>query len=124
VDSKQIEYIGPVNDRQKNDLLCRSAALLFPLLGEEAFGIVMAEALACSTPVIAFKRGPTPEIVQHGVNGFVCGSVEEMVAAVGRLPEIDRRDCRRIAEEKFSDRVIVEAYERLYREVVKGRETA
>jgi glycosyltransferase involved in cell wall biosynthesis len=124
VDGKQIEYIGPVNDEQKNDLLPRSAALLFPLLGEEAFGIVMAEALACGTPVIAFKRGPTPEIVQHGVNGFVCGSVEEMVAAVGRLPEIDRRDCRRIAEEKFSDRVIVEAYERLYREVVKGRETA
>ncbi len=124
VDSKQIEYIGPVNDQQKNDLLRRSAALLFPLLGQEAFGIVMAEALACGTPVIAFKRGPTPEIVQHGVNGFVCGSVEEMVATVGRLPEIDRRDCRRIAEEKFSDRVIVEAYERLYREVMKGRETA
>ena len=123
LDAKQIEYIGPVNDQQKNDLLRRSAALLFPLLGQEAFGIVMAEALACGTPVIALKRGPTPEIVEDGVNGFVCGSTEEMVAAVRRLPEIDRRDCRRIAEQKFSDRVIVEAYERLYREVVKGQET-
>jgi glycosyltransferase involved in cell wall biosynthesis len=124
VDGNQIEYIGPVTDEQKNQLLRRSAGLLFPLLGEEAFGIVMAEALACGTPVIAFDRGPTPEIVQHGINGFVCGSVEEMVAAINRLPEIDRRDCRRIAEEKFGDRVIVEAYERLYREVLSGRETA
>jgi len=95
-----------------------------PLLWEEPFGIVMAEALACGTPVIGLRRGSLPEIVQHGVNGFVCDSVEEMVAAVDRLPEIDRRDCRRIAEEKFSDRAIVEAYEQLYRAVVKERETA
>ena len=118
------QYVGAVDDCAKNELLGRSAALLMPLLWEEPFGIVMAEALACGTPVIGLQRGSLPEIVQHGVNGFVCGSVEEMVAAVGRLPEIDRRDCRRIADEKFSDHVIVEAYERLYREVVKGRETA
>ena len=124
VDGKTVEYVGAVDDVAKNQRLGRSAALLMPLLWEEPFGIVMAEALACGTPVIGLRRGSLPEIVQHGVNGFVCGSVEEMVRAVGRLPEIDRRDCRRIAEEKFSDRVIVEAYERLYREVVKGRETA
>ena len=123
VDGKTVEYVGAVEDAAKNQLLGRSAALLMPLLWEEPFGIVMAEALACGTPVIGLRRGSLPEIVQHGVNGFVCGSMEEMVAAVGRLPEIDRRDCRRIAEEKFSDRVIVEAYERLYRDVVKGRET-
>ncbi len=124
VDGNTIQYIGAVDDSAKNELLGRSAALLMPLLWEEPFGIVMAEALACGTPVIGLRRGSLPEIVQHYVNGFVCDSVEEMVAAVGRLPEIDRRDCRRIAEEKFSDRVIVEAYERLYGEVVKVRETA
>jgi glycosyltransferase involved in cell wall biosynthesis len=118
-----VKYVGAVDDVAKNRLLGRSAALLMPLLWEEPFGIVMAEALACGTPVLGLRRGSLPEIVQHGVNGFVCDSVAEMVAAVGRLPEIDRHDCRRIAEEKFSDRVIVEAYERLYERVVKGRDT-
>lgn len=124
VDGRAVQYVGAVDDHEKNELLGRSAALLMPLLWDEPFGIVMAEALACGTPVVGLSRGSLPEIVQNGVNGFVCGSVEEMVAAIGRLPEIDRRNCRRIAEEKFSDRVIVEAYERLYREVVTGRGTA
>jgi glycosyltransferase involved in cell wall biosynthesis len=124
VEGNAIQYVGAVDDSSKNELLGRSAALLMPLLWEEPFGIVMAEALACGTPVIGLRRGSLPEIVQHGVNGFVCGSVEEMVAAVERLPEIERRNCRSIAEEKFSDRAIVGAYEHLYREVVKGRETA
>jgi glycosyltransferase involved in cell wall biosynthesis len=124
VDGSGVQYVGAVDDQGKNELLGRSAALLMPLLWDEPFGIVMAEALACGTPVIGLRRGSLPEIVQHEVNGFVCDSPEEMVAAIGRLPEIDRRDCRRIAEEKFSDRVIVEAYERLYREVVNARETA
>jgi glycosyltransferase involved in cell wall biosynthesis len=92
--------------------------MLMPLLWDEPFGIVMAEALACGTPVIGLRRGSLPEIVEHGVNGFVCESVEEMVSAVGRIREIDRRACRRIAEEKFSDRVIVDCYERLYRQLV------
>ena len=124
VDGSAVQYVGAVDDRGKNELLGRSAALLMPLLWDEPFGIVMAEALACGTPVVGLRRGSLPEIVQHGVNGFVCDSVEQMVSAVGCLSQIDRRDCRRIAEEKFGDRVIVDAYERLYREVVKGRETA
>jgi glycosyltransferase involved in cell wall biosynthesis len=119
VDGKTVEYVGAVDDAAKNQLLGRSAALLMPLLWEEPFGIVMAEALACGTPVIGLRRGSLPEIVQQGVNGFVCDSVDQMVSAVGRLAEIDRRDCRRIAEDEFSDRVIVDCYERLYRELVQ-----
>lgn len=110
-----IDYVGPVDDATKNRLLGTSAALLMPLLWEEPFGIVMAEALACGTPVIGLRRGSLPEIVQHGINGFVCDSVDEMTSAVGRIREVDRHACRRIAQEKFSDRVIVEAYEQLYR---------
>ena len=119
VDGKTVEYAGAVDDAAKNQLLGRSAALVLPLLWEEPFGIVMAEALACGTPVIGLRRGSLPEIVQQGVNGFVCDSVDQMILAVGRLGEIDRRDCRRIAEEKFSDRVIVDCYERLYRELLQ-----
>jgi glycosyltransferase involved in cell wall biosynthesis len=124
VDGNTIQYVGGVDDSTKNELLGRSAALLMPLLWEEPFGIVMAEALACGTPVIGLRRGSLPEIVQHGVNGFVCGSVEEMVTAIDRLQAIDRRDCRRIAEDKFSDRVVVAAYEQLYRKMVKTPETS
>jgi glycosyltransferase involved in cell wall biosynthesis len=120
VDGKTVEYVGAVDDAAKNQLLGKSAALLMPLLWEEPFGIVMAEALACGTPVIGLRRGSLPEIVQQGVNGFVCDSVDQMVSAVGRLAEVDRRACRRIAEDKFSDRVIVDCYERLYREVVQA----
>lgn len=118
VDGKTIEYVGLVDDAAKNRLLSGSAAMLMPLLWEEPFGIVMAEALACGTPVIGLRRGSLPEIVEHGVNGFVCESVDEMVSAVGRVTQIDRGACRRIAEEKFSDRVIIQAYERLYRKVL------
>jgi glycosyltransferase involved in cell wall biosynthesis len=119
IDGEKIRYVGPVDDQQKSDLLRKSSALLMPLLGEEAFGIVMAEALACGTPVIGFNRGPIPEIISHGVTGFVCDSLAQMISAVSRLPGIDRRNCRRIAEEKFSDRVIVESYERLYMALLK-----
>jgi glycosyltransferase involved in cell wall biosynthesis len=113
-----IEYVGPVDDAAKNRLLGASAALLMPLLWEEPFGIVMAEALACGTPVIGLRRGSLPEIVESGANGFVCDSVDEMVSAVGRIHEIDRHGCRRIAEQRFSDGVIVDHYESLYRSVV------
>lgn len=120
VDGSAVQYVGAVDDRGKNELLGRSAALLMPLLWDEPFGIVMAEALACGTPVVGLRRGSLPEIVQHGVNGFVCDSVEEMIAAVNRLDLIERKQCRRIAEEKFSDRVIVDSYEQLYRELLQA----
>jgi len=115
-----IEYIGPVDDRGKNELLGSSAALLMPILWEEPFGIVMAEALACGTPVIGLRRGSVPEIVQDGVNGFVCGSAEEMAAAVARISAIDRRRCRAGCEERFSDHAITDAYLDLYSAVIES----
>ena len=118
VDGCRIQYIGPMTDEQKNALLGKSAALLMPILWEEPFGIVMAEALACGTPVIGLNRGAVPEVVQNGVNGFVCETVEEMAAAVGRIKEIDRRACLQIMEEKFSDRTIVDQYEKLYMKLI------
>ena len=119
LDGDRIRYIGPVDDAAKNRLLGDAAALLMPILWDEPFGIVMAEALACGTPVIGLNRGSVPEVVQHGVNGFVCESAEEMAAAAGMLSAIDRRACRRIMEERFSDRALVDSFEQMYREMVR-----
>lgn len=114
VNGNVVRYIGPVTDQDKSEILGQAVALLMPVQWEEPFGIVMAEALACGTPVIGFNRGAVPEVIQNRVNGFVCESVEGMVEAVRRVKEINRKACRRIMEERFSDRSIVEGYERLY----------
>lgn len=90
IDDVQISYIGPVNNFQKNELLGNSYALLMPVTWDEPFGIVMAEALACGTPVIGFNRGAIPEVVINGLNGFVCNTLTEMIAAVGHIPEVSR----------------------------------
>lgn len=118
VDGDRVRYVGPVNDAQKNELLGRAAAFLMPILWEEPFGIVMAEALACGTPVLGLRRGSVPEVVTHGVTGFVEDSVEGLVRAAGRLGDIDRAACRARAEREFSDSAIVGAYIALYREML------
>jgi glycosyltransferase involved in cell wall biosynthesis len=119
VDGTTVQYVGPVDDAQKNDLLGGAAAFLMPVLWDEPFGIVMAEALACGTPVIGLNRGAIPEVIQDGVNGFVCDSAEEMAARVGAIQSIDRGICREIMEQRFSDRVMVDAYEALYRSIAR-----
>jgi glycosyltransferase involved in cell wall biosynthesis len=113
-----IDYVGPINDQQKNELLGQAAAMLVPIEWEEPFGIVFAEALACGTPIISCPRGALPEIVRPGVDGFLIRSVEEACLAVERLPSIDRRDCRQRAAECFSSIVVLDHYERLYRGLV------
>src|SRR5262249_36157374 len=97
-----LEYIGEIDDDEKGRLLGSARALLFPIDWEEPFGLVMIDALACGTPVIAFRRGSVPEIIEEGVAGFVVESVEDGVAAVGGLDEIDRSVCRRVLEERFT----------------------
>lgn len=115
LDDDRVRYVGPVDDAEKNRLLGQAAALLMPIAWEEPFGIVMAEALACGTPVIGLDRGSVPEVVADGVTGFVCATPDEMVEAVARLGEIERAACRARCAALFSDRVVVEAYEDLYR---------
>jgi glycosyltransferase involved in cell wall biosynthesis len=108
IDGVSIRYAGPVDDAAKNTLLGSAAALLFPIQWKEAFGIVMAEAMACGTPIVAFPCGSVPEIVVDGVNGFVCADVEAASQAVSRLATIDRRGVRGNCESRFSDRVLVD----------------
>lgn len=119
IDQHQIKYIGPVDDSQKNTLLRGAAAMLMPVMWHEPFGIVMAEALACGTPVIGFNKGAVPEVVTNGVNGFVCSTEDEMVEAVQNIGTISRQACRRTAEEKFSSDVLGQQYEELYQRILK-----
>jgi len=114
LDGVQTTYVGPVDDIAKNSLLGSAAALLMPIEWDEPFGIVMAEAFACGTPVIAFQRGSVPEIIRPGINGFICSNVREAIDCVSRLGEIDRKAVRRDCEERFSHQVIADAYEQLY----------
>ena len=114
--SDQVEYVGPVDDVQKNELLGGALAFLMPIEWEEPFGIVMAEALACGTPVIGTPRGSVPEVVVEGETGFVRDTVAGLAEAVGQAHRLDRAACRADCEARFSDRAIVDAYEALYRE--------
>lgn len=117
--NEQIQYIGPVNDVQKNSLLQNAKAFLMPILWNEPFGIVMAEAMACGTPVIGFARGSVPEVVSNGNTGFVCDTLEEMVHAVSQINKITRAAVRKEAENRFSADVISRAYLTLYKEQTK-----
>ncbi len=114
LDDERVRYIGPVDDRRKAQLLGSAGALLMPIEWEEPFGIVMAEAMACGTPVIGFARGSVPEVVRDGINGFQCSDVDGAVAAVARLAEIDRGAVRQDCVERFSAAAIVDRYEALY----------
>lgn len=119
IDGSQVTYIGPVDDAQKNELLGAAAALLMPILWEEPFGIVMAEALACGTPVLGMARGSVPEVVSDGVTGFVRSSVEGLASAVSRIPEISRAECRRRAETLFSDTAVTASYIEIYKRMCR-----
>jgi glycosyltransferase involved in cell wall biosynthesis len=123
-DGRDIKYVGPVTDNDKNDLLGKAAALLFPVEWGEPFGIVMVEALACGTPVIAFSRGAVPEVIEDGTTGVLCDSVPEMMEAVSRIPTLERVRCRESFERRFSGRVIVGQYEFLYRNLVRNAMTS
>jgi glycosyltransferase involved in cell wall biosynthesis len=118
--SEQISYVGPVDDIQKNRLLGCAAAFLMPILWDEPFGIVIAEALACGTPVIGFSRGAMPEIVIEGLTGACCLSLEEMIEAVKNVGSYNRKACRDDIEARFSSQKIVTDYIHLYEAVISG----
>jgi glycosyltransferase involved in cell wall biosynthesis/SAM-dependent methyltransferase len=102
IDGEQIIYVGEVHGDQKLDLLKRAKALVFPIQAEEAFGLVMVEALACGTPVVALRRGPVPEVIQDGVTGFIAETPSGLSYGLRHLHEIDPRRCREDAEARFS----------------------
>jgi len=116
-----ITYIGPVDDQQKAHLLGLARALLMPILWEEPFGIVMTEAMACGTPVLGFGRGAVPEVVEHGVSGFVVEGVEALTEAVGRLEPRHRQASRERVERLFSAEAVAEGYLSVYCQLLQEK---
>lgn len=121
LDVPGVEFLGEGDEQAKQALLGGAAALLFPIDWPEPFGLVMIEALACATPVIAFRRGSVPEIVEHGRTGFVVDSIDEAVAAVGRLGALDRAACRAEFERRFTAERMARDYVRVYRNILERR---
>jgi glycosyltransferase involved in cell wall biosynthesis len=119
-----VEFLGEIGDRAKAELLGGASALLFPIDWREPFGLVMIEAMACGTPVIARRRGSVPEVLRDGVTGFLCETETEMVDAIARLPEISRRRCREEFEARFSDRVMAKRYLDVYQRLLAHRAAA
>jgi glycosyltransferase involved in cell wall biosynthesis len=115
-----VEFIGEVGGKDKDDFLGNAHALLFPIDWPEPFGLAMIESLACGTPVIAFHNGSVPEIIDHGLTGFVVESIDEAVQAVGRVGELSRHACRATFEERFDAARMARAYLDVYRRLVHG----
>ena len=113
-----VEIVGELGGREKDAFLGNAAALLFPIRWPEPFGLVMVEALACGTPVLALRDGSVPEVMHDGVTGFVCDTEEELVAAARRVGKLDRWTCRQEAEQRFSPAAMAGAYERVYEHLI------
>jgi glycosyltransferase involved in cell wall biosynthesis len=114
IDDVQIQYVGAVNDEQKNFYLGQAKALLFPIEWNEPFGMVMIEAMACGTPVIGFRKGSVPEVITDGVTGFFTNDMEKMISAVSLIHSIDRKECRLISQSRFDITIIAKRYLQLF----------
>ena len=109
-----VEFVGEINERQKAAFLGGASALLFPIDWPEPFGLVMIEAMACGTPVVAFRRGSAPEVIDEGVSGFLVEGLDEAVEAIGRLPAINRRGVRDCFEQRFTIERVADDYLAIY----------
>jgi glycosyltransferase involved in cell wall biosynthesis len=119
LDSELVEFIGEISDLEKNEFLGKAAAFVFPINWSEPFGIVLIESLACGLPVIAYSLGSVPEIIDDQVSGFLVNNVEEAVQAVANIPRIDRKDCRRAFERRFTSQRMANDYLSIYQRLVK-----
>jgi glycosyltransferase involved in cell wall biosynthesis len=118
LDAAHIEFIGEIGDDEKGEFLGNAAALLFPIAWREPFGLAMIEAMACGTPVIAFRNGSVPEVIEDGVTGFIVDDEDEAAAAVHQLRGLDRARIRHVFDERFSARRMAEDYVTVYRRLI------
>lgn len=119
-----IEYIGEVDEQGKNELLGGAKALIFPIAWPEPFGLVMIEAMACGTPVIAYRRGSVAEVMKDGVTGYIVESEEQAVSAIDRIDRIDRGICRSYFEHNFSSDLMARNYVNVYQKLIIQQENS
>lgn len=117
LDTPGVEYLGEISEDEKSDFLGHARALLFPIDWPEPFGLAMIEALACGTPVVAFRRGSVPEVIEDGRTGAVVESVSEAAEAVRQLSSLSRDECRRQFEERFTAPRMARDYVRVYEQI-------
>ncbi len=119
-----VEYIGEINEAEKSEFLGNALALMFTIDWPEPFGLAMIEAMACGTPVIARRCGSVPEVIEHGVTGFIADGVEQLVAAVEQVGSLSRVECRGQFERRFTVDSMVDRYEEVYLRLMAGRYAA
>jgi glycosyltransferase involved in cell wall biosynthesis len=124
LDNPLVEFIGEIGETAKNEFLGNAKALLFPIDWPEPFGLVMIEALACGVPVVAFRGGSVPEVIDHGRTGFIVETLDEAVEATRRVGTLDRRVCRAVFEDRFSVTRMATDYVQLYQELMAQKSGA
>lgn len=115
-----IEYIGEIGEGEKDKFLGEAYALLFPIDWPEPFGLVMIEAMACGTPVIAKRRGSVPEVIEEGITGFICDKTEEVINAVNQLENFNRKKCREVFESRFISKIMAKNYLSIYEKLINS----
>jgi glycosyltransferase involved in cell wall biosynthesis len=119
LDDSLVEYVGEIGEVEKGAFLGRARALLFPIDWPEPFGLVMIEAIACGTPVIAYRRGSVTEVIEHGVTGFIVDGEHDAIAHAARVGELDRRRCRMVFEQRFSAQRMARDYVKVYERLIE-----
>lgn len=120
IDNKTIFYVGSADPIKRDKLLGGAYALLHPINFKEPFGLSVIESMACGTPVIAFSKGSMPEIIEHGQTGFLVSNVSEAIETLRAIPDIDRKECRKAVEKRFTAEIMVENYIKVYQKILKG----
>src|SRR5882724_8265861 len=121
LDDPLVEFIGEIGEKEKAELLGNAYALLFPIDWVEPFGLVMIEAMACGTPVVAFRRGSVPEVIDDGVTGFIVDGIEESLQALDKVHDFDRERCRKVFDERFSVGRMAGDYLKIYERLLETK---
>ncbi len=121
LDHPLVEYVGEITDEEKNDFLGDAYALVCPYDWPEPFGIVLIESLACGTPVLAYRRGSIPEIIDEGVTGMICEDLNQMMSSLAMVSELERRRCRESFEQRFTVERMAQDYGKVYEQFIAGK---
>jgi glycosyltransferase involved in cell wall biosynthesis len=114
-----VEHVGEIGDGEKDEFLGNAYALLFPIDWPEPFGLVLIEAMACGTPIIAYRQGSVPEVMEEGQTGFIVNQLDDAIAVARRIPELSRKGCREIFEQRFTARRMAHDYLRVYQRLIE-----